>query len=195
MMMMMKTERAESDTSLFGIAAGVDVDPGSRSVDGDRDTHTVEHTGLARTDITLCSSLSVCLSCVSSGQDELVLHGFQHGAGGALRQRAEDPVRLPILFGHLPPGVLHRRDGHVHDLLGEGRVGLGEGAFEGSKDGVAFCPVVCPDTDTCRYSSTISGRERDEEREERASKVGGRGRGGGGGGVVMVVVVVLDCSG
>lgn len=61
----------------------------------------------------------VFFSAGGTGEDELVLHGVKGVHGGALRQPPEDDVRVPLLLGHLPPGVLRGLHGDVHDLLGE----------------------------------------------------------------------------
>lgn len=58
---------------------------------------------------------------IESGQDELSLPGHDRHPRGALRVDGEDPVRLLVLLRDLPPRILHRRDGHVHELLGEDR--------------------------------------------------------------------------
>lgn len=56
---------------------------------------------------------------VCPGKNELFLHGIENVDGGAVRQHAQDVVRLPVLFGHLPPGLLRCLHGYVHGLLGE----------------------------------------------------------------------------
>lgn len=57
--------------------------------------------------------------CFNTGEDELAFPGGQRADGGALRQHAEDDVRVPLFLGNLPAGLLRLRHGDVHDLLGE----------------------------------------------------------------------------
>lgn len=77
-----------------------------------------------------------------AGEDELVLHGIEGVHGRALRKPAEDYVRVPLLLCHLPPGLLRRRHGDVHDLLGE-RARLGFCVLPETRKKIVIKPQKC----------------------------------------------------